>query len=99
MVHAHRRFALADVTLGGLPVGGATVDAWHDADGEHWCARLWMPVAHPLGDGVLEGKAADGRRFRGEVRMGEASPGPTRGRQVMAELLGTSPLVVQDPVT
>lgn len=96
MVHDHRRFALRDVTLGGLPVGGATIDAWRDADGEHWCARLWMSNSHPMGDGMLEGTAADGRRLRGPVRMGAAQPSPTRGGQVMAELLGRSRLVAAD---
>ena len=30
-VIAHRRFSLREVTLAGLPVGGATIDAWRDA--------------------------------------------------------------------
>ena len=92
VIRNHRRFALRDVMIGGVPVGGATIDSWHDATTERWCARLLLSAQHPFGNGILEGLTADGRRVRGTVRIGDISAGP-RGRQVMAELLGESPLV------
>jgi hypothetical protein len=45
-----------------------------------------------MGDGLLEGTTPDGRRLRGPVRLGETRAAPTRGRLVMAELLGRGPL-------
>ena len=98
MISAHRRFSVAHVTVGGVPVGGATIDSWRDAGGERWCARLLLPIAPPMGDGILEGTKADGTRVRGEVRLGDTRAGPTRGRHVMAELLGQGPLQVADDV-
>ena len=85
--------------IGGVPVGGATIDSWRDATTDRWCARLLLNAQHPFGDGLLEGLTADGRRVRGTVRVGDLSAGP-RGRQVMAELLGEGPLleVTEDPV-
>ena len=91
---AHRRFSLREVTLAGLPVGGATIDAWHDASkGPQWCARLLMSTTGQPGDGWLEGTTQDGRRLGGPVRLRHVEDGPRRGREVLAELLGDGPLV------
>jgi hypothetical protein len=93
MVQRHRRFALRDVTLGGTAVGGATVDLWHDEGGtERWCARLLMPVAHELGDGLLTGTTPAGDRLSGFVRLGDTTAGPRGGRHVLAQLFGEGPL-------
>jgi hypothetical protein len=89
----HRRFALHDVRVGGEPVGGATIDSWHDATHARWCARLMMPEALATGDGVLEGTTTDGRRVRGSVRVGSTQAG-TRRAWVLAELHGLGPLDV-----
>jgi len=94
MVQRHTRFALRDVTLGGVAVGGATIDLWHDESGtERWCARLLMPVAHELGDGRLLGTTAAGARMTGVVRLGDTTAGPRGGRHVLAQLNGEGPLV------
>jgi len=92
-IRGHRRFALHDVTLDGVMVGGATVDRWRDDAGtERWCARLLMPVALALADGVLSGTTSGGDRLVGIVRLGDTTVGPRRGRDVLAELYGEGPL-------
>ena len=97
-ITGHRRFTLHEVTLGGLPVGGATVDVWHDSGGAgRWSARLLIPVAHPLRAGVLAGTAAGGRRLSGVVHLGETTAGPRRGREVLVEFHGDGQLSVEDP--
>ncbi len=92
MIRRHRRFALRDVTLGGVAVSGATVDVWRDEGGtERWCARLLMPVSQALGDGVLAGTTAGGERLSGVVRLGDTTAGPG-ARHVLAQLNGSGPL-------
>jgi hypothetical protein len=94
MAGRHIRFPLADVTLDGTPVGGATVDQWTDAQGRDcWSARLLMPASQAVGDGVLEGTTRDGRRLRGRAQVGETHPGPGSARIVLVELLGREPLI------
>jgi hypothetical protein len=93
-VLGHRRFSLRQVTLGGIPVGGATIDAWRDAqDQPQWCARLLIPTSGQPGNGWLEGTTQDGRRIGGPVSLGHVEEGPRRGREVLAELHGDGPLV------
>jgi hypothetical protein len=93
-VLAHRRFSLREVTLAGRPVGGATIDAWRDAqDQPRWCARLLISTANPPADGWLEGTTQDGRRIGGPVSLGHVEEGPRRGREVLAEMHGDGPLV------
>jgi hypothetical protein len=93
-VRAHRRFSLRDVTLAGVPVGGATVDAWHDPErGPEWCARLLLKASAHARHGWLEGTMQDGRRVGGPVRLQEVQDGPRRGREVLASLFGDGPLV------
>ncbi|HYL40467.1 MAG TPA: hypothetical protein VET90_04095 [Candidatus Binatus sp.] len=95
-VKAHRRFALHEVTLGGLPVGGATVDAWYDGgDAQRWSARLLIPVLHPLREGILAGTASGGERLSGQVHLGGTTAGPRRGRDVLVEFHGDGPLLVE----
>jgi hypothetical protein len=95
----HRRFTLREVTLGGLPVGGATVDVWRAAGGAaQWSARLLMSSSHLLHEGVLAGTAVGGRRLRGRVHLADTAPGPRRGREVLAEFHGDEQLRVEDPV-
>lgn len=97
MVSQHRRFALDHVTLGGEAVGGATIDAWQDSKGsERWSARLLMPVAQEIGDGVLAGTTRDGRRVSGQTQVGDTHPGPRSGRVVLVELHGQGPLRDED---
>ena len=95
MTRRHLRFALHDVTLAGVPVGGATVDAWEDAGAaQRWSARLLIPVAHPHRDGLLAGTNLAGHRMSGEVHLGETTTGPRRGRDLLVEFHGDGPLRV-----
>jgi hypothetical protein len=88
-IKEHRRFALRDVSLGGVPVGNATIDAWYDASGaERWTARFLIPIVHPFRDGILVGTAAGGERLRGTVHLAGSTEGPRRGREVLVELHG-----------
>lgn len=96
-IKEHRRFTLREVSLGGLPVGDATVDAWHDASGaERWSARLLIRIAHPLREGLLAGTAVDGQRLCGRVHLGETTAGPRRGREVLVEFHGDGELSLED---
>lgn len=98
MVRRQHRFALDKVTLNGEAMGGATIDVWEDeAQGERWAARLLCKAAQLPGDGVLEGSTRDGRRLRGDVRIGANRPGPGGSRVVLLELLGEGPLREVDP--
>jgi hypothetical protein len=99
-LRGHRRFALKDVTLAGLPVGGATVDAWRDSENTmHWSARVVVPAAHPVAHGRLEGAMPDGRRLGGEATLVGVTAGPRSRAQVLAEFRGTEPLVELPPAT
>lgn len=88
-IKAHRRFALREVTLGGVPVGNATIDVWRDESGaERWSARLLLPIKHPLREGILSGLATGGQRIHGMVHLGESNAGPRRGREMLVEFHG-----------
>lgn len=97
MVRNHRRFELLQVTLGGAPIGSATVDTWEDQDGEsQWSARVLMKIGHGLSDGLLSGLTRDGRALSGQVRVGEDQQGPSGARSVLVELHGRGPLAERD---
>ena len=96
-IKAHRRFALRDVTLDARPVSGATVDVWLDGDrAEQWTARLWIPIAHPPTEGVLQGTAGGGEVVSGAVRIGNVAAGLRRGREMLVEFHGDGPLDLGD---
>ena len=96
-IKAHRRFALQEVTLSGRPMSGATLDVWLDGDrAEQWSARLWIPVAHPPSDGMLEGTGRSGELISGSVRIGDVAAALRRGREMLVEFLGDGPLRLGD---
>ena len=104
VVRQHRRFALRDASLGGVSIGGATIDVWRDGDGaQRWCARLLMPAGQSIGDGQLAGTTASGRTVSGTVGVGDIGPGPRGPRHVLATLHGQGPLIdaaaPEDPQT
>lgn len=97
-IKAHRRFALRDVTLGGGPVPGATVDVWLDGDrAERWSARLWVLIARPLDAGLLEGTGRSGEHVSGAVRIGDVDAALRRGREMLVEYHGVGPLQLGRP--
>ena len=79
-IRNHRRFALTDVSLDDLPVGGATVDTWQDRGGaRYWSARVVMWSRDASAGGDLTGSTRDGRMLRGRVAL--VGPDPAvRGR-------------------
>jgi hypothetical protein len=81
VIRNHRRFALSDVTFDGDPVGGATIDAWQNAEGaDCWSARVLMVPTDERARGALAGRTRDGRLLRGHVARGATGPAPkTRG--------------------
>ena len=92
-IKSHHRFALRDVTLGGVPVPGATVDMWLDGDrAARWSARLWVRGAHPLDAGLLEGTGRSGEHVSGTVRIGVVDTALRRGRETLVEYHGIGPL-------
>ena len=83
------------MTLGGLAVAGATVDAWRDVTHrEQWAARLWVPIAHPPQAGLLSGTAAGGQSVSGAVLIGDLAAAVHRGREQLVEFHGDGPLLV-----
>ena len=95
MVRHHRRFALRDVTLGGVPIGGATIDAWEDDDGrERWAARAVMPTRWDGDEGVLAGTMGGGIRVEGAVRITDGRlRSSSSARTALVSLHGTGPLL------
>jgi hypothetical protein len=99
-VRHHRRFALADVTFEGEPVGGATIDAWQNAAGtECWSARVLMSLQESRSEGALAGRTRDGRMLRGQVSLGGSGAGLRSGNAVLVEWHGVGPLVVVEDAT
>jgi hypothetical protein len=89
----HIRFELISVTLGGAPIGSATIDSWEDDNGrQQWSARVLMKLGHGTPDGQLVGTTRDGRILSGHVRVAEDQQGPRGARTVLVELHGQGPL-------
>ena len=60
MTTRHRRFAIHDVTFGGVSLPGATVDCWDDSDGHsRWSARIVTRVGPDRAYSELERGIAD----------------------------------------
>jgi hypothetical protein len=97
VIRNHRRFALTDVTLDAAPVGGATVDVWHDAAGvSRWLARVLMPLIDTASGAELAGRAGDGRRWRGRVALVGAGPSVRNRGPVLMEWRGVGPIRPDD---
>jgi hypothetical protein len=93
VIRNHHRFALSDVTFDGVPVGGATIDAWQIATGEdRWSARVLMSPKDVPSAGLLAGKTRDGRRLEGRVSLVGPGPAPATRGSVLVEWHGVSEL-------
>jgi hypothetical protein len=96
----HRRFALLDVTFGGVGLPGATVDCWDDSDGHsQWSARIVTRVGPALDEGELTGRTADGRSLSGHAVVASRQVGAGGRRETLVELHGSGELrgLVADP--
>jgi hypothetical protein len=90
----HQRFALLDVTFGGVSLPGATMDLWHDAVGHsQWSARIVTRVGPDLDEGELTGRTADGRVVSGHALVASRQVGAGGRRETLVELHGTGDLV------
>ncbi len=94
MPPSHRRFALLDVTFGGVSLPSATLDLWTTGTGiDHWSARALLPPGHAAESGRLSGKLKDGRILTGDVTVANRQAGPAGPRgQTLVELHGSGPL-------
>lgn len=89
----HRRFALHDVTFGGVGLPGATVDCWDDSAGRsRWSARIVTRVGPPLDEGELTGRMADGRSLSGHAIVADRQVGAGGRRETLVELHGSGDL-------
>ena len=89
----HRRFALLDVTFGGVSLPGATVDCWDDSEGNsQWSARIVTRVGPALDEGELTGRTADGRSLSGHAVVGDRQVGAGGRRETLVELHGSGDL-------
>lgn len=89
----HVRFALRDVTFGGVHLPGATVDCWDDGQGRsHWSARIVTRVGPAIDEGVLTGRTADGRSLSGHAVVADRQVGAGGRRETLVELHGSGDL-------
>ena len=93
MTTRHVRFAIHDVTFGGVGLPGATVDCWDDAAGaSHWSARIVTRTCPAFDEGELTGRMADGRCLRGNAIVAERQVGAGSRRETLIELHGSGEL-------
>jgi hypothetical protein len=89
----HVRFALRDVTFGGVALPGATVDCWDDGDGHaRWSARIVTRVGPAIEEGELTGRTADGRALSGHAVVADRQVGAGGRRETLVELHGSGDL-------
>ena len=89
----HLRFAIHDVTFGGVSLPGATVDCWDDDLGTaRWSARIVTRVGPAIDEGVLTGRMADGRTLSGHAIVADRQVGAGGRRETLVELHGSGEL-------
>jgi hypothetical protein len=89
----HLRFAIHDVTFGGIGLPGATVDCWDDKEGQsRWSARIVTRVGPELDEGELTGRTADGRSLSGHCVVADRQVGAGGRRETLVELHGSGVL-------
>jgi len=89
----HVRFALRDVTFGGVNLPGATVDCWDDGQGHsRWSARIVTRVGPAIDEGELTGRTADGRSLTGHAVVADRQVGAGGRRETLIELHGSGDL-------
>ena len=89
----HVRFAIHDVTFGGIGLPGATVDCWDDSEGHsRWSARIVTRVGPALDEGELTGRMADGRSLKGYAVVANRQVGAGGRRETLVELHGSGDL-------
>jgi hypothetical protein len=89
----HVRFAIHDVTFGGIGLPGATVDCWDDSEGQsRWSARIVTRVGPALEEGQLTGRMADGRSLSGYAVVANRQVGAGGRRETLVELHGSGAL-------
>ncbi len=89
----HLRFAIHDVTFGGVGLPGATVDCWDDDAGQsRWSARIVTRVGPELDEGELTGRTADGRSLSGHCVVADRQVGAGGRRETLVELHGSGAL-------
>ena len=93
MTTRHVRFAIHDVTFGGISLPGATVDCWDDSGGEsRWSARIVTRVGPAIDEGELTGTTADGRALSGHAVVADRQVGAGGRRETLVELHGSGTL-------
>ena len=89
----HLRFAIHDVTFGGISLPGATVDCWDDSGGaSRWSARIVTRVGPAIDEGELTGTTADGRALSGHAVVADRQVGAGGRRETLVELHGSGEL-------
>jgi hypothetical protein len=87
------RFAIHDVTFGGVGLPGATIDCWDDASGaSRWSARIVTRACPAIDEGELAGRTADGRTLRGHAILADRQVGAGSRRETLIELHGSGEL-------
>ena len=93
MTTRHLRFAIHDVTFGGISLPGATVDCWDDSGGaSRWSARIVTRVGPAIDEGELTGTTADGRALSGHAVVADRQVGAGGRRETLVELHGSGEL-------
>jgi hypothetical protein len=98
MAPRHTRFALHDVTYAGVPLPGATMDCWEDAQGQpQWSARVVTRSCPTDEDGQLTGQTKDGRSISGHVLVADRQIGPGGRRETLIVFHGNGILLDEAP--
>ncbi|MFL5674268.1 MAG: hypothetical protein ACJ779_04630 [Chloroflexota bacterium] len=93
MTTRHVRFAIHDVTFGGISLPGATVDCWDDSEGtSRWSARIVTRVGPAIDEGELTGRMSDGRSLSGHAVVADRQIGAGGRRETLVELHGSGAL-------
>ena len=81
------------MTFAGVALPGATLDWWHDAQGQpQWLARVLTRVALEAEAGVLSGRIADGRTVSGHALVADHQVGPGSRRETLIVFHGAGTL-------
>jgi hypothetical protein len=84
-----RRLALRGVTYAGVPMPGATLDYWEDAQGPaRWSVRLRTRMCPALDGGELAGETSSGQSVSGQVVIVDRQAGEAGRRDIVVVFRG-----------
>lgn len=81
------------MVFAGVPLPGATLDCWQDAnDRPQWLARVLTRACPDVESGGLSGRTKDGREVSGHALVADHQVGPGSRRETLVVFHGAGPL-------